>query len=198
VADVDGGGGDVQRRDDPDGAAQFIERHGDDLYRLALRITGVSEDAEAAIEDALRAIASTADASESESAFAARIRRAVASAAHQKLRERRRRVEEVALERVVPSLDADGHFEPMDDWAARIDARPVDGRLHGVLMEALELLPADDRTALILHDVEGATPPDIAAILGVDVPAVKSRVHRARLVLRKHLSEYFDSTGVAR
>jgi RNA polymerase sigma-70 factor (ECF subfamily) len=43
---------------------------------------------------------------------------------------------------------------------------------------------------LVLHDVEGLPNPEIAQTLGLSLPAVKSRVHRSRLFLRKRLSQY--------
>ncbi|HEX9819225.1 MAG TPA: sigma factor-like helix-turn-helix DNA-binding protein [Methylomirabilota bacterium] len=54
-----------------------------------------------------------------------------------------------------------------------------------------------DETALILHDVEGTPKSDVAQILGVDVQAVKSRVHRARLFVRRRLSEHFGAGEAA-
>jgi RNA polymerase sigma-70 factor (ECF subfamily) len=94
-------------------------------------------------------------------------------------------------------LDVDGrHFEPMDDWSTRIDAYALDDRFRDVLMDAIDALPTDDRTALILCDLEDASTAEIAAILDTDVSTVKRRVHRARLFVRKWLSEYFESAGV--
>jgi DNA-directed RNA polymerase specialized sigma24 family protein len=58
-----------------------------------------------------------------------------------------------------------------------------------------EALPADYRTALVLHDVEDASKPDITEILGVHVPGVKSRLHRAGLFVRHSLSEYFEAAA---
>ena len=43
-----------------------------------------------------------------------------------------------------------------------------------------------------VHDLEGVSNPDIADTLGISLPAVKSRVHRSRLFLRKRLSEYLN------
>jgi len=62
-----------------------------------------------------------------------------------------------------------------------------------IVGEAIDALPADYRTALVLHDVEGLSWPDIVDVLDVDVPAVKARVHRARLFVRQRLSEYFET-----
>jgi RNA polymerase sigma-70 factor (ECF subfamily) len=78
----------------------------------------------------------------------------------------------------------------MDDWSNRVDQKALQGELRGILEEAIEALPPDYRTALVLHDVEGLSNPDIAEALGISLPAVKSRVHRSRLFVRKRLSEY--------
>jgi RNA polymerase sigma-70 factor, ECF subfamily len=198
VADVDAGLVEALRRDDPDGAQQLVERYGDRVYRLALRITGVKGDAEEAVEDALWTAACTIHTFTGESAFGSWIYRTAANAAYQKLRNRRQHVNEIALADAVPSLDGDGrHFEPMEDWSNRIDEPALQSGLRGVLTEAIDALPAEYRTALVLHDVEGASKQDIAEILGVDVQAVKSRVHHARLFVRKRLSEHFESAGVS-
>jgi RNA polymerase sigma-70 factor, ECF subfamily len=93
---------------------------------------------------------------------------------------------------VIPSLGADGHFEPIDDWSTRMDEPERQDGLRAILAEAIDALPADYRTALILHDVEGASKPDIAAILDIDGPGLTSRVHRARLFVRTRLSKYFE------
>jgi RNA polymerase sigma-70 factor (ECF subfamily) len=118
----------------------------------------------------------------------------VAHAAYQRLRDRQPGIKEIALADVAPALDRDGrHFAPMADWSKRIDQQALEGGLRGILTEAIDALPVDYRTALILHDVERASKPDIADILGVDVPGVTLRVHRARLFVRRRLAESFDS-----
>jgi RNA polymerase sigma-70 factor, ECF subfamily len=185
-------------RDDADAAEQLVERYGDRAYRLALRITGVSEDAEDVVVDALQAAADTFPAFTGDATLGPWISRAVASAAYQKLRAGRRRVREIALADVMPALDADGrHFAPIDDWSKRLDEPALQDDLGHVVSAALEALPAGYRAALVLHDVEDLPPLDIAEILGIDVPAVKPLVHRARLFVRKRLSEHFESARPA-
>jgi RNA polymerase sigma-70 factor (ECF subfamily) len=198
VADVDAGLVEALRRDDADGVEQLVERYGDRTYRLALHITGVEEDAAEAAAAALRTVVGAIHTFTGESTFESWIVRTVASAAYQMLRRHGQYVNEIALVDVVPVLDGDGrHFEPMDDWSSRIDEQALQqGELGDILTEAIDALPDDYRTALILHDVEGASKPDIAVILGVDVAAVTQRVHRARLFVRKRLSAYFESAGV--
>ena len=92
---------------------------------------------------------------------------------------------------MIPRLSADGHFEPIIDWSSRIDEPDPHGTLNRAVADAIDELPADYRTALILHDVEGASKAKIADILTIEVPAVSSRVHRARLFVRERLSRHF-------
>jgi RNA polymerase sigma-70 factor (ECF subfamily) len=195
VDDMDAGVLELARRD---GAEQLVERYGDRAYRLAWRITGVREDAEDVVVDALQAAADTFPAFTGDATLGPWISRAVASAAYQKLRAGRGRIREIAAGDVMPALDADGrHFAPMDDWSKRLDEPALQDDLGHIVSAALETLPASYRAALVLHDVEELPTLDIAEILGMDVPAVKSLVHRARLYVRKRLAEHFASIGGA-
>jgi RNA polymerase sigma-70 factor, ECF subfamily len=179
------------RAEAPEAAEQLVERFGDRVYRLAMRITGSREDAEEAAQDALWTAARKIQMFKGESAFGSWIYRITANAAYQKLRTRKQKAAEIALDDVLPSLDGDGrHFEPIDDWSNRVDEKALQGELRGVLQEAIDGLPPDYRTALVMHDVEGLSNPDIAETLGISLPAVKSRVHRSRLYVRKRLADY--------
>src|SRR5262249_57823541 len=83
--------------------------------------------------------------------------------------------------------------EPRADGSEGVDERALQGELRGVLGAAIDELPPDYRTALVMHDVEGLSTPDIAEALGISLPAVKSRVHRSRLFVRKQLAEYMKT-----
>jgi RNA polymerase sigma-70 factor (ECF subfamily) len=182
------------RRDDPDAAEQLVERFGDRVYRLAMRITGLNEDAEEAAQDALWTAARKIHTFKGESAFGSWLYRIAANAAYQKLRTRRAKSKEISLEDVLPAFDEDGrHFEPMADWSSRVDEQALTGELREVLQRAIDGLPSDYRTALVMHDVEGLSNPDIAETLGISLPAVKSRVHRSRLFVRKQLADYMGT-----
>ena len=182
------------RHEEPDAADRLVERYGDRVYRLAMRITGLNEDAEEAAQDALWTAARKIQMFKGESAFGSWIYRITANAAYQKLRTRRQKSAEIAMDDVLPSLDGDGrHFEPMDDWSNRVDEQALQGELRDVLQRAIDGLPADYRTALVLHDVEGLSNPDIAEALNISLPAVKSRVHRSRLFVRKQLADYLKT-----
>jgi RNA polymerase sigma-70 factor (ECF subfamily) len=78
---------------------------------------------------------------------------------------------------------------------ARLDQQVEDPALQAegaaAARDAIESLPADYRTAFVLHDMEGLSNPEIAEMLEISLPAVKSRVHRSRLFLRQRLEQYF-------
>jgi RNA polymerase sigma-70 factor (ECF subfamily) len=184
---------DALRRGAPEAPELLVDAYGDRVYRLALRITGSREDAEEAAQDALWTIARKIDTFKGDSAFGSWLYRVAANAAYQKIRSRKSRAREIALEDVLPSVDGDGrHWEPMDDWSRRVDERAMQNELRQVLEDAIAALPPDYRTAIVLHDVEGMSNPDIAETLGISLPAVKSRVHRSRLYLRQRLSAWMD------
>lgn len=182
------------RRGEAGAAETLVETYGDRVYRLARRITGSNEDAEEAVQDALWTVTRKIQSFKGESAFGSWLYRVAANAAYMKVRSRRSRRLEMSLDDVLPALDGDGrHFEPMDDWSARVDDRALQGELRAVLEKAIAALPPDYRTALVLHDLEGLSNPDIAEALGLSLPAVKSRVHRSRLFLRQHLAAYMKA-----
>ena len=182
------------RREDEDAVATLVERYGDRVYRLTRRITGSNEDAEEATQDALWTAARKIRTFKGESAFGSWLYRIAANAAYMKVRSRRSKSHEISMDEVLPNLDEDRrHFEPMDDWSRRIEDPAVQGELRHVLEDAIDALPSDYRTALVLHDIDGLSNPDIAEVLGISLPAVKSRVHRSRLFVRQRLNGYMKT-----
>jgi RNA polymerase sigma-70 factor (ECF subfamily) len=179
------------RAEAPEAPEMLVETYADRVYRLTFRITGSNEDAEEATQDALWTAARKIATFKGDSQFGSWLYRIAANAAYQKLRSRKAKAREIALDDVLPALDSEGlHFEPMDDWAPKVDDNAANGELRQVLEQAIAELPPDYRTALVMHDVEGMPNPDIAETLGISLPAVKSRVHRSRLFVRKKLASF--------
>jgi len=193
--DPDQGLVEALRRDAAGAAEMLLDAYGSRVYRLALRITGSREDAEEASQDALWTVARKIDTFKGDSAFGSWLYRIAANAAYQKVRSRRGKGREISLDEVLPAIDGDGrHWEPIDDWSRRVDERAMQKELGHVLEEAIAELPPDYRTAVVLHDVEGMSNPDIAETLGISLAAVKSRVHRSRLYLRQRLGAWMEPT----
>ena len=90
------------------------------------------------------------------------------------------------------SVMVDGHAPELQDWSTRIDDPALQLELRNVLTAALDSLPEDYRAIAMLRDVEGLSPHDVSQITRLSVAAVKTRTHRARLVLRKQLGDYLS------
>src|SRR5437867_7709529 len=174
----------------PDAVETLVHRYGAKIFRLGLRITGSPEDAQEVSQDVLLNIVRKIGTFKGESALGSWIYRIAANAAYEKLRGRRGR-EDVSWETLLPSFDSDGHLlDPGRDWTQSTQDSALQAETRQRLREAIESLPADYRTAFVLHDMEGLSNPEIAETLGITLPAVKSRVHRSRLFLRQRLAEY--------
>ena len=172
-------------------AEELLGTYGGQAYRLALRITRNVGDAEEVVQDAFCTIVWKIDTFRRESAFSSWLYRIVANAAYNKLRQRSRRRLEVSLDDVTPGHEDDdceraclsGHSGDADDPA-------VQNELRAVLQGAIHGLPPACRAAFVLRDVDGLSSVKISEVLGVSVPSVKSRVHRARVSLRARLADY--------
>src|SRR6266581_769959 len=179
------------RRGDEAASELLLETYGDRVYRLAIRITGNEQDAEEVAQDALWTAARKIETFKGESAFGSWVYRITANTAYQKLRGRRSRRNEVLWDDLQPVFDDHRrHSEPVVDWSGKAEEPALQTELRTVLTTAINELPADYRTAFLIHDVEGLSNPEIAETLHLSLPAVKSRVHRSRLFLRERLSRY--------
>ena len=178
------------RRRDPSAAEQLVGSYGDRAYRLALRITRNAADAEEAVQDAFCNVIRKVDTFRGDSAFRSWLYRVVSNAAYQKVRGTGRRRAELSLDEVLPEFRRNGEYaEPIVDWSPAVDDPSRRIELRVALTAAMADLPADYHTAVLWHDVEGLSTAEIAAALGISVANVKSRLHRARLFLRKRLTE---------
>jgi RNA polymerase sigma-70 factor (ECF subfamily) len=178
------------QRGEPAAAERLVETYQSRAYRLAFGITGNAQDAEEVVQDAFWTVVTRMDTFRGEAAFGSWLYRIVANGACQKLRRRRRQRPEITLDEVLPVFDENGrHATQCPDWSAVVDDPSRDTELRLALNVALEELPAHYRTVLVLRDIEGLSPAEIAQTLDLSVATVKSRVHRARLFVRQRLTE---------
>jgi RNA polymerase sigma-70 factor, ECF subfamily len=183
------------RRADAGATEALVDAYGDRVYRLAIRITGNASDAEEVVQDTLWTASRKIDTFRGTAAFGSWVYRITANAAYQKLRGRRSKRNEVSWDDLAPAFDEQGqHAEVAVDWSKRLEDPAIEGELKSVLCGAIDELPADYRTAFLLHDVEGLSNPEIAQTLQVTLAAIKSRVHRARLFLRRRLAGYVGAS----
>jgi RNA polymerase sigma-70 factor (ECF subfamily) len=84
------------------------------------------------------------------------------------------------------------HASPMDDWSKEVERDALNEELGQMIRKFTEELSEKYRVVFVLSDVEGLSNEETAKILGLTVPAIKSRLHRARLYLREQLSRYLQ------
>jgi len=159
------------------------------VYRLACRLVG-QDDAPDVVQEGFLSVYRNLKSFRHESRFATWLYRIVTNAALMHLRARTRRPIE-SLEAFLPEFDATGrHCQTPAELqvAARADELIDRRQLAEKAAAALERLPDLYRSAFVLRDLEELTTAEVADVLGVEVAAVRQRVHRARLMLRGYLS----------
>jgi len=171
----------------------LMNRYQNKIYRLAKNITQNDEDAEDVLQEAFLKAFEHLDSFQGNSKFYTWIVRIAVNEALMKLRKRRG-------DRTVP-LD-----EPVDTgeemvnreiavWEDNPEQRYSREEMQSILNEAIESLKPDFRTVFVLRDIEELSTEETAEALGISVPAVKSRLLRARLALREKLTRKFKRKG---
>ena len=189
--DRDAGLVEALRLGEPTAAEVLVATYGDRAYRLAVRIAGNAQDAEEAVQDAFWSVVRKIDTFRGDSAIGSWIYRIVANAAYEKVRRRSPASVEISLDELLPTFHGDGRYAGVvADWSSSIDDAAVQTELRAVLSSAVSELPAHYRAVIVLHDVEGLSMAEVADALGITVTTAKTRAHRARLLLRKRLTDF--------
>jgi RNA polymerase sigma-70 factor, ECF subfamily len=168
----------VRRAVDGDGSAFgiLVERHERRVYNLALRMCGHEEDARDATQDAFLTALRKLSSFRGEAAFTTWLHRVTVNACYDLLRKRGR----VPLRAARDDIDHEPEPPPWPDHAEATD-------LSIDVQRALLAVPEDYRVVMILHDVQDLPYEEVAAIVGVPVGTVKSRLHRGRVALARAL-----------
>lgn len=170
----------------------LFRQYGTRIGRQALNLLGNEAEAEEVVQEVFLTFYEKAKTFRGDAALATWLYRLTANAALNRLRRRKRRPE-VSLDEFFPRFRDDGHHlvRPVVDWSHDLESDVAAKELRQLLHQAIEALPPVDKTVLVLSDLEELSNRDIGDILGLSVPAVKSRLHRARLFLRGKLSVSF-------
>jgi RNA polymerase sigma-70 factor (ECF subfamily) len=168
---------------------KLVRKYDRNVFRIANHITQNREDAEDVVQDAFLKAFQNLEQFQGQSKFYTWLVRIAVNEALMRLRRRR-------PERMV-SLDEDINTgedtipREVADWAPNPEQLYNQSELRDILQKTIQGLPPSFRTVFVLRDVEGLSTEETADALGLSIPAVKSRLLRARLQLRDRLTKYF-------
>ena len=172
---------------------RFVGVYHDKIFRYSFTMCGHREDAEEVAQEALLKVFENLDQLDAPERLKPWVFRIAKNAC---LMKRRKSVfapaHELSLDELKPRRGGGGGTERLEiaDWSAVPENLALDSELKSVLRRAVEGLPDIYKSVFLLRDVEELSTEDAADILGVSNDVIKTRLHRARLTLRKDLDEY--------
>jgi len=163
------------------------------IFRLAMSITQNREDAEDVLQEAFLKAFEHLEQFQGNSKFYTWIVRIAVNQALMKLR-KRKSDRSVSLDEQIDTGE-DTVIREIAAWDPDPEQRFSQEEMHGILTEAIDGLAPIYRTVFTLRDVDGLSTEETAEALELSVPAVKSRLLRARLQLRDKLTRFFKRKG---
>jgi len=169
--------------------ATLVDRYRNYVFTLSLRFTHSREDAEEVAQDVLLKVYQKIDAFRGDAALSSWIYRITFNAAMSRLREFKQN-----LPNAPGKATDEDTGQPLKrdvvDWSPLADEEMLRTEMRQALVRALRDLPLLYRAPVILRDVQGLTTEEASAVLRVKEQTLKSRLHRGRLMLREHLSDF--------
>lgn len=178
-------GGDIAAYD------ELVRKYERQIFRISQHITQNREDAEDVMQDAFLKAYQKLDQFQGNSKFYTWLVRIAVNESLMRLRKRRTG----KMVSIDEDLETEDGSVPRDlaDWAPDPEQNYTQTELGKILEKAIKGLPPGFKVVFELRDVQGLSTEDTAEALGLSVPAVKSRLLRARLQLRERLSRYFKN-----
>lgn len=167
---------------------ELISRYSDKAFSLASRMCRNQEDAEEVLQDVFTTVYRKLNNFEGKSSFSSWLYRVTVNASLMKLR-KNRQDKSIAMDDAMPDEEHTLILQTSD--ADLGDQLTLRREVSHVLEDAIQRLPDDYRPVFILRDVDGMTSKEVGKILGLSIPAVKSRLHRSRIMLRRKLSMFY-------
>ncbi|HEX8924137.1 MAG TPA: sigma-70 family RNA polymerase sigma factor [Terriglobales bacterium] len=180
---------DAARAGDVSAFEKLVRRYDRNVFRIAQHITQNREDAEDVVQDAFLKAYQNLAQFQGQSKFYTWLVRITVNEALMRLR-RRRPERMVSIDEDVKT-EEDSMPREIADWSPNPEQLYNQAELKEILGKTIQGLPPSFRTVFVLRDVEGLSTEETADALDLSVPAVKSRLLRARLQLRERLNKYF-------
>jgi RNA polymerase sigma-70 factor (ECF subfamily) len=181
------------RQGDASAFEQLVQKYERRIFRLAKNITNNDEDAEDVLQETFLKAYSHLDGFQGNSKFYTWLVRIAVNEALMKLR-KRRSDKTVSLDEGVDTGE-ETMVREIAVWEDDPEQKYSQEEIRAILHEAIASLRPAFRTVFILRDIEELSTEETANLLDLSIPAVKSRLLRARLQLRERLTRFFKRKG---
>ena len=178
---------------------QLVKRYESLVYSFAYKVCRDEEKASETWQDTFVNVYRKLHQFDGRSKFTTWLYTIVTNSCRMKRRKRKIDLASISIESPMgfnddPQVDEEGHVvQTIPSWKETPIDTVMDKELQNVLNTAIEKLPYDYRTVFVLRDVEGLSAKETGKILKLSIPAVKSRLRRARIFLRERLNPYMIS-----
>lgn len=170
---------------------ELVNRYSGRLLVVARRLLNQEQDAQDALQDAFISAFRGLAAFDGNSTLATWLHRITVNAALMKLRSKRRKPEQ-PIEELLPKYYDDGHRQnPGPAWKTTAAQVVEKAETRELVRRCIAQLPDSYRIVLVLRDIEELDTTTVANHLGIEIGAVKTRLHRARQALRTLLDPHF-------
>ncbi len=174
---------------------ELVKRYERKIYNLAYRIMGNKEDASDVLQETFLQAFKKLSGFKGKAKFSTWLYRIAVNICLMKKR-KGKRMETVSLDIPIFTKKEDEiKRELRDDWSDSPLATLENEEVKETLSQAIDSLPEEYRTVFLLRGLNGLSNEEVANVMKISLPAVKSRLHRARLFLRDKLSQYFQGYG---
>ena len=169
----------------------LVNKYDRQIFRIAQHITQNREDAQDVVQDAFLKAYEKLDQFQGNSKFYTWLVRIAVNESLMRLRKRRTG----KMVSIDDDIETEEGSVPRDlaDWSPNPEQNYGQAELNEILRKTIQGLPHGFRIVFVLRDVDGLSTEETAETLGLSIPAVKSRLLRARLQLRERLSRYFKA-----
>lgn len=171
-------------------------QHAPRVYNLARKMVNNDDDAEDITQDVLLQVVRKLPTFRGESALPTWLHRVTVNAALQHRRKKAVR-DDVMHHTEEEDLLEGGQPRSDSSWMSTPDEQLEARELSRLIHRAIKELPEKYRKVFILSELEGQPNAEIAQLLDISLPAVKSRIHRARSMMKERLSPYFEELGIS-
>lgn len=173
---------------------ELVDRHGDKIFRTAYRITGDMNAAEEVLQNVFIILVQSLRSFRNDSKFTTWLYKVAMNTSFMYLRTKKKVNDNEMKIEDLTRFDESGNLQDvfLKDWSNVPEDKILSKEGKTKLEEAIDELPEKYKTVFQLKDIEGLPNQEVADVLDLSLPAVKSRALRARLFLRERLSDYYQ------